>query len=43
MIPCILLAVTPAMCNLRVPCSMKINTYRRRNSSSVDVHESHKR
>jgi hypothetical protein len=27
------LAVTPAICNLLVPCSMKINTYSRRNST----------
>jgi hypothetical protein len=27
------LAVTPAMYNRRVPCSMKINTYSRRNST----------
>jgi hypothetical protein len=27
------LAVTPATCNRRVPCSMKINTYSRRNST----------
>jgi cellulase/cellobiase CelA1 len=32
------LAVTPAMCSLLVPCSMKINTYSRRRASQNEVH-----
>jgi hypothetical protein len=35
------LAVTPAMCNLLVPCSIKISTYSRRNSTVSTCRKSH--